>query len=776
MRKTAQQTFIHRRTIFLLIALNFGLVGRGESQTIDCVWNNPSGGAWNSASNWMPAAVPNNTGADTYSATIGLVSSTYSVGISTDATIDGLLLNSPTATVNHTGGTLRVTHEANLQAGTYRLNGGTLAGGVWNVGSAALILTPNVRNTLDGVDLRGSLNLLSSSSYALDLKGGTTYQGDLAISENDQITFYDYPVVDNHSFTFSTTNSGNSLTFRGTAAPTMLGANCLIRGSSGSISDYLGQGIVNAGRISADIQVPSGSQYLRVSCANFSNEGVIEAKNRGGLRLQGSNLINTASGQLTADPNCFIDVVAGSDTVFTNYGSVTLHQAALTLSSNWSNRGVIYADNSTVNLGYAFTTAQIGTIHRTGGTINITGTLDNSGDTLQLDASTGSWNLMGGYIKGGFIQCTDGAQLVPIAGLIGTLDGATLQAPLMLSTSNTAWRLRNNASFQGDARLSAGGVRLIYSGGQTIEDKTFQHASTVGTTEFLVEGPGEVTLGPTSVIRGGSGAIGPNGPATTMVSFRIRGAISADQAGSTLELRGGSINYSNEGLVEARNGGTVAILAPTTVANFSGSTISNGKWYVYNNSRIDLATHRIEINQADVLLSGPNSSFSALDSLQWNRGRFSILDGRNFSTTLDFQNDAWIHIGDHDTLAINGSISESELSTIVFDLAGLTPGSDFGQLVAEGGALLAGSLAINLTNGFVPAAGDEFRIISAAESSGSFDTLAFPILENGLTFNLRYDALGCTLAVVPEPAAGLCLLTPLALVISLWRRRRDAER
>ena len=33
--------------------------------------------------------------------------------------------------------------------------------------------------------------------------------------------------------------------------------------------------------------------------------------------------------------------------------------------------------------------------------MNLTGTLDNTGTTLALDATTGSWNLAGGTLKGG---------------------------------------------------------------------------------------------------------------------------------------------------------------------------------------------------------------------------------------------------------------------------------------------------------------------------------------------------------------------------------------
>ena len=42
--------------------------------------------------------------------------------------------------------------------------------------------------------------------------------------------------------------------------------------------------------------------------------------------------------------------------------------------------------DSTINLGGTFTVPGLGTLVRTGGTVNVIGTLDNTGTTLDLDA------------------------------------------------------------------------------------------------------------------------------------------------------------------------------------------------------------------------------------------------------------------------------------------------------------------------------------------------------------------------------------------------------
>jgi hypothetical protein len=45
------------------------------------------------------------------------------------------------------------------------------------------------------------------------------------------------------------------------------------------------------------------------------------------------------------------------------------------------------------------------------------------------------------------------------------------------------------------------------------------------------------------------------------------------------------------------------------------------------------------------------------------------------------------------------------------------------------------ALKVELTNEFVPAAGDEFKILSFAASSGSFASASLPQLAQGLSWN-----------------------------------------
>src|ERR1039458_8049357 len=97
--------------------------------------------------------------------------------------------------------------------------------------------------------------------------------------------------------------------------------------------------------------------------------------------------------------------------------------AVLNLGGSWSNAGTINATNSTVNFGGGFALADVGVFNRSAGTVNVTGTINNTNTTLTLNAQTGPWVLNGGIIQGGTITPSSVAPLIISS---GTLDGVTV--------------------------------------------------------------------------------------------------------------------------------------------------------------------------------------------------------------------------------------------------------------------------------------------------------------------------------------------------------------
>jgi len=64
-----------------------------------------------------------------------------------------------------------------------------------------------------------------------------------------------------------------------------------------------------------------------------------------------------------------------------------------------------------------------------------------------------------------------------------------------------------------------------------------------------------------------------------------------------------------------------------------GSVLTGGSWDVRDNATLNfIAGSDIVTNQGTVILRGPGSVFTKIDSLADNQGTFEIHDARNFDT------------------------------------------------------------------------------------------------------------------------------------------------
>ena len=100
--------------------------------------------------------------------------------------------------------------------------------------------------------------------------------------------------------------------------------------------------------------------------------------------------------------------------------------------------------------------------------MNLLGTLDNTGTTLALNATTGSWNLVGGTLEGGTLSESGGAELV-FTSSGGTLDGVTTDSDLDLASNAYAY-----ATIKDGLTLNNATVYLGNASGTTSGLSTFQ--------------------------------------------------------------------------------------------------------------------------------------------------------------------------------------------------------------------------------------------------------------------------------------------------------------
>jgi hypothetical protein len=268
------------------------------------------------------------------------------------------------------------TLELNNQTGSWTVTlGGRIAGGTLNtVGGAALVIQnhdiySSADGTLDGVRIGGTLRVESGLAA---LENGTTF------------------LPGSQVFLGAAMYVGQGQNLTGTTTITFTG----IAGSVRPDPFWAFDSSIEAGIVirtgDASGVVGGDSPYSTNPLYTFTNHGLISA----------------------STPGKGISVGFSNGPGFVNAGIIqALNDTTITMAGNWSNVGTIELNDGTLTLGGTFSTSKIGTISRVGGTVNITGEMNNSGTSLSLNPQSGSYNLRSGSITGGSITTAGGANL-----------------------------------------------------------------------------------------------------------------------------------------------------------------------------------------------------------------------------------------------------------------------------------------------------------------------------------------------------------------------------
>jgi RHS repeat-associated protein len=444
-----------------------------------------------------------------------------------------------TGTLNNTGDTLTL----GSNTGVWTLNGGTILGGTI-AGSGGPWLKLN-DGTLDGV----TLNTDATVSYRATVKNGLTlngrvsmpiasstwlyFQGSQSLAGTGQIALgYLYAKV---------CVQGTSSTVPATLT---VGSGVTIRGVGTVQGSYSGDGLVNQGVIQGD--VTSGT--LTVS-APLTNSGT--------LATSGAGILSVSSLQ--------------SNTGTIRVGSGSSDTGTLTLGGTWSSTGSLVVNGGTLNLGGSFTTAGLGTVSYTAGTVNLTGTLDNTDSTLTLGSNTGVWTLYGGTVLGGTIAGSGGPWLKLHS---GTLDGVTLNVDTTVLAAGTSivqngLTLNSALAVPTDTKLYFRGSQALMGTGQVLAGlRSTIYVQGTSSTE-----PATLTVGQGATIHGQGTLRG----VYTGDSLVNQGTIQGDSSGMTLTV---SLPLTNNGMVATSGSGNLTVSTftndGTVQASGSGTlTIAN---------------------------------------------------------------------------------------------------------------------------------------------------------------------------------------------------------
>lgn len=514
-------------------------------------WIVDAGGFWHDPANWSDNEIPGPDDVVVIDRPAGEYTITVSEGEQSCAAMTSEERIAVTGGTIAFGGPVQVNNE-------FKLGAGTIAGGTIMPGSGGQGLTPPTtreRGTLRGVTLQADMTLVRDDYLNID--GGMTLNGAITMAASvgsAELHFVGAGALLGTGAVYFDPNQNGSFSLGSEDEPWIIGPDVTIHGGAGRVGGR--KGFLNQGTIRAE----AAGKVIRVS--EGSNEGTLEVVAGAEMRIKG----NSFTGGPTYVSTGEIHASGGS---------------TLTFEINWQNAGLMTATDSTVNFGGTSIRGAIGLFVRSGGVVNITGTLDNTGNTLLLDETTGSWTLKGGTILGGRVIGGGGATL--IAGTTqgsapGKLDGVIVDADLLVL--DTTINFLNNVAFNGTATLNNGTIEFPYQ--IVMPDQVLQ-----GRGEIVFDDEGTLRprvsrfiIGPGMTVRSGTGGgyVGTTYYTGTLIN---QGSIISDTPGETINVNGGYV--TNEGSMRAVNGGRIYANADTGIAAL-GVWTNAGSIYVGKSS------------------------------------------------------------------------------------------------------------------------------------------------------------------------------------------------
>lgn len=662
----------------------------------EIVWTNTSGGDWATAANWSPNKVPGST-----DAALITNAGTYSVNITATVTVTNLQVGgaSGTQTLTNSGGTLNAIMVASVGPnGQFVLGGGTLGGTNPVALAGAMVWTGGSMGGSAGV------NVLAGGTLTVSGSGAKSFQGSL-------------------------TNAGTMV-----YAPTGAGyLNCV--GSSihilaGGVCEMQTDNQLNDGG-GVNRFVNEGTLRRTTSAGTFTNEipfssrGVVDAQT-GAIRMTGGGTLATGSlfsgdGETLLANGTFTMAGAVVSTNLVVTGSATTLAGAGSVSGRTAwNQGTLTGDLLVAADG-------ILTIDGSGTKSISGGSLTNAGTVIYAPAS-------GGYVS--FVNAE-----------MHILPGGVCE----LQTDN---RFRKGSN--GNSMVNEGTLRQTTSVGMFTNDIPFINCGVVDVqsgTLLLAEGG---TLGAGSAFTGAGQTVLAAG------TFNLDGTIASDNLvldgavlggtggfNGSLTWIGGSISASVDLNIPA--GGRLLLLG-SNAKTVSGSitnagtityassnyfslvkTLHNqpgGLFEIWNDQQINRASGQAQIINEGIVRKLAGLGTTTNDMPTVNSGSIEVLSG-----TIRFLN------GFTQTLAGN----------LTFQVGGTSVGS-YGQMAFAQKPVFTGSLSVQWSPGYVPAAGDSFPMLTFPACETDFRCWdGLYLLGHGLRLEPEWSATALTLVTVAAP-------------------------
>lgn len=582
----------------------------------------------------------------------------------------------------------------------------------------------NGATSLDGVTINGAYQVINGFAY---LNNTISNNGPFQIGTNSNSAILDINgnvTLKGTGTVTMTNNAGNQIFGYGQNNGATLTNQTTIQGA-GTMSPGCGNTFINQHIVDANQTTPL---YVSICNGPMTNTGTMEATNGGTLVFEG----NTEGGGTVDNTGGTIHADAGS--VVQHYGSAILKNGTLTTSGT----GVIQGNNGN------------GAVTLDGVTINGTYQVLNGFEYL---ANTVTNN--GPFTVGTVAN----SAALDIAGSV-TLQGS---GTLTLSNPNDVvfgYGQNNGASFTNQSTIQGAGTISPTSNNNFINQHIVSATQNLTINgNFSNAGTLKVSKGKTLYIEGGM-FTNFSGSTLTGGKYMVSGQLAFDGASITtnaagITLTGASARITNQSSVNA---------LPTLSTNASAGsfTVTGGQQFVTTLSGNFSNAGKMTVGKNSVFKVFCNASFSCpytqtagmttVDGTLTDAFGVNINGGKLFGTgTIAASVVSTGSVTAGDTLTKAGTLSPSTYTqnskgSLNIQIGGTAAGT-YSVLAVANGASLNGTLNVKLINGFVPAIGDAFTILTASARTGTFATVNLPTL-SGAHFVINYSATSVTLTVV----------------------------
>jgi len=411
------------------------------------------------------------------------------------------------------------------------------------------------------------------------------------------------------------------------------------------------------------------------------------------------------------------------------------------------------AGSLTANSGIPFSNP--GTLNVQAGVLGLDGGLTNATDTTL----TGGTYMVSGILRYPAADIVTNAATIILDGptsAIQNTSGGNGMANFAMNAANGTFQIRNGRNFALAGGFSNAGQVTIGPGDNTFSATTVNNS---GTITKPAGGNGSINA---SVSQTAGGIIDVQDGVLTLTS--LTNFSGTTLTGGTYQTTG-TLRFGNADIVDnAANiilDGPASAIEDTLGANALTDLVANaagGAIQIKNGRNLTLSGNFSNAGQVTI---GPGDDALSLPGNYVQTAGFTKLDGGSLDPAdlVDIQGGELRGNGPilgnvtnsgtckpgltPGSISISGDYTQTTAGTLEAEIGGTTAGTEYDTLSVSGRAILLGTLRVELIDGFEPAIGDTFDIVTGGLISTKFATIDMPTLPNlfGLQLDAQEDAL-----------------------------------